>query len=134
MLRGRQRKAKFGALSRDGFNPDSTAIGLDYPLTNSESDACPRIRISVESLEDAEHLLRVFKWDSEAIILDREQPNPIAALGSDFNRRRILSSVFDCVSDEVLKQLNHPDRIRLNHGQVAPADRCPVFIDRDVEV
>ena len=69
---GEQGKTKFGALSRGRFDPNSTAVRFDDPLADGEADACSRIGIPVEPLKDTEDLFRVFRWDAEAIIPDRE--------------------------------------------------------------
>ena len=63
-------------------------IPLDDTLADSESDARSWILVSgVQTLENAEDLLLVFRVNPDTVIFDRETPPPIAAFGADVDHR-----------------------------------------------
>ena len=58
-------------LSGLGFDPDSSAIALNHPLANSQSDAGAAVFLIVmEPLEYAKDFLLVLGIDADAVVLD----------------------------------------------------------------
>ena len=66
-------------MARIRLHPDPAAIRLDDPLANRQADSGSRIILPVQPLEDPEDLLRVFRLDSDAVVLHRKEPIPVAA-------------------------------------------------------
>src|SRR5688500_353678 len=71
----RQRKPKCRALSRLGLHREFAAVAFHDLPADGQSDTCTgEFFPPVESLEHSEDLLEVLRFDSQAIVLNGENP------------------------------------------------------------
>ena len=98
-----------------GFNPDSSAMLLKNPLTDSQTDARSFILSpTMEALKDQKDTVEILGIDANPIVGNGKNPFPILEAGGDMDFGDTVAPVFDGVSDEVLKQL---DQLRFDHDE-----------------
>ena len=60
--------------------------------------------MAVQALENTEYLLGVFRLNSNTVVFHAEQPcSVVLAFGSYTNHRRFHPTIFDGVSNQILK-------------------------------
>ena len=132
--RRRQRETEQRALAGCGFHPNAATVPLYNTLTNSEADARPGIGVPVEAFENAEDLLRIDRFDPDAVVSYREEPVSFSLPGGNMDSRRIRAAILNSVSDQVLKELHEPYLVPLHCGQTVESNRSAILFDGSVQV
>ena len=88
----------------------------------------------MQALEDLEDLLRIFRRDSNAVVLHRKYPFRFPPLRRDVDARRILSPIFDRVAHQVLHQLHQANLVRVNGGYGVPGNHRAALLHRGLQV
>lgn len=90
--------------------------------------------MAVKSLENAKHLLAVFRIDSDSVVFHAELPVSIPGFRRHVNHRWFCASVLDGISDQVLKELHHSNFVSLDFRQRAPGYRRIVLFDGELKI
>src|SRR5579885_1105752 len=109
-LRGGKREVEGGAPVLFGLDPNPAAVPLNDPLADGQTDAGSRNVPPVQALEYAKDLLVKLRFDANPVVANRQAPRAVHNGGRDVHARRLLASIFEGVSDQVLKSL---DEVRL---------------------
>jgi hypothetical protein len=111
-------KSKRGTPADLRLNRHGAAMPLGYLLADGQSYTGAGVLVpSVQSLEHSENLVEVLRFDSDAIVLHRDDPSAPAIPGSrDMYPGHFATLVLDGIADEILKQLNQLHVVRKNDG------------------
>src|SRR5690349_6156142 len=132
----RQRYDELRAATRNAVSSDLPLVAFDYLSTNCQADTGAFILgPAVKPLKDRKDLVRVFFVKADAVVLDRYLESAVsvpqwAFFSFDLDEKRdVLSPEFQCVADEVLDQLTHLQRVRLEQRQVTCFDQRACLLD-----
>ena len=140
---------KRGTLVGLTFGRNKTSMPVDNFSTDRQPDAGSFVDTSrVEPLKDVEYSIEVSFVESDAVIFDPDLADVDFRVGAvqfrlpgmnvptaDLDMGRLVGQVkFERVSNEVLQELTHLERIGLNGGQTADLDASTGLIDFDFEI
>ena len=112
-------EAEIGASPALRFYPDAPAEALDHLPAEGQADATARVLRSIQAIKHSKDCLRKLWVNADPIVSYRKHPFLRAILrGGDVDPRRLLTSVFDRVSDQMQYLL----------GRIATGQRCIVVL------
>src|SRR5437879_618286 len=125
-----KREVEDGSCSKIRVDPDATAVSLNDLLTDGQTDAGSGIGVgAVQTLEDSEYLLRVLRIDPDTVVLDIKLPPCAFAPRGYFDPGRRCPSIFNCISNQVLKKLFQMNGLNSNYRQFIKANDSASLFD-----
>src|SRR5206468_7919991 len=111
------------------LHPYLTAVFFDYLPADGETDTCAGHVAAMQALEHTENSFMVPGIDPDSVVPHGNSPMQSGTRGRDPDFRRVCASVLDCVSDEVLKDLNEKDAVACQCGQFPDVDDGAARLD-----
>jgi hypothetical protein len=131
----RNREPEGGALADRRLYPDGSAQAFDHFSAERQADATAGVLVATEAAENNENFFRKLRVDADPIVLDREHPFPGGVpRGGDVNLRRLVATVFDGVTDEILEHLDECRLVRPDDGEGIVGDYCAAGRDAFLQV
>src|SRR5437588_12484167 len=115
-----------------GFWPDPASVPVHDPLNDGEPNPGSLVVLApVQSLEDAEQLVRVIHVEARAVVLDEVHGLAVGAgTGPDLDPgRRAASAVLEAIADQVDEDLIQQVRIALAGRKLADRDFARTVLD-----
>src|SRR5215467_2550392 len=128
--RVRQREIECRAYAELRFEPDPSTVALDDLFGYREADAAALIFPAlVQPLKHLENAVSKLLIDADSIVLDREQPFPVARRRVQPDPWRPCGAEFQGVADQVLQQLPQLGLIGVHHRQRSEGNVGVGFLD-----
>src|SRR5436305_11478862 len=125
-----ERKVKRRTSSGFGFDPDSTTGAFDDALADRKTHASSGVfGTAVQTFKDSKDLLLKLWIDTDPVVLYGKQPFAVLRNGCDFNARREIAAVADCIRQQVLKHLFQLKAMKSQAGKSGTRDGCTAFRD-----
>src|SRR6202035_329974 len=94
--------------------PGPPARPLRYALATAQADPRARPLPAMQPTEDAEDLLVITRIDPNAVVADRENGLAVCFGSRNLNPRRIRSTKFDRVRNQLAKQLGQAPEVEVD--------------------
>lgn len=99
-----QREIKGGTGGNRRFHPNTASGSCNNFLTRRQADAAAGDIHPVASLQRLKNALKPLRFDTDAVVLDADQPKDTLTGRSDFDpERQVVTTVFNGVRKQILK-------------------------------